>query len=86
MPHPFSRISFGLWEPGIKDSLLGKVSISRDDLQATPIRDEQWYRLVPVDADSEVQVLTKVDDLHFCSICLCVHVLSGQSSHCCKSG
>ena len=56
MPRPFSRITFGLWEPGLKDSSLGKVSIFLEDLQAAPVRDQQWYPLLPVDADSEVQV------------------------------
>ena len=62
MPRPFSSISFGLWEPGLKDSSFGKVSIPISALQAEPIREERWYAVRQVDADSEVQV------------CMCVNI------------
>lgn len=57
VPRYFRRLSFYLCEPGLhRDSRLGKVSISHDELKANPVREETWYPICPIDADSEVQV------------------------------
>lgn len=57
VPRDFSQLSFYLCEPGIhRDNQLGKVSILHDELKANSLREEQWYPLQHIDADSEVQV------------------------------
>ena len=57
VPRDFSKLSFYLCEPGLhKDNQLGKVTFLHDDLQKTPTREETWYPLQHIDADSEVQV------------------------------
>ena len=56
-PREFQRLTFYLCEPGLcSDSRLGKVAISHDELQSTPSKEEEWYSIRPIDADSEVQV------------------------------
>ena len=59
VPRDFSKLSFYLCEPGLhKDSQFGKLSILHDDLKANGTREEQWYPIQHIDADSEVQVCT----------------------------
>lgn len=62
VPRDFSRLSFYVCEPGLhKDGQFGKVSIPHHELTAIGTRDEQWYPLQHIDADSEVQVLLASD-------------------------
>ena len=57
VPREFQRLTFYLCEPGLRcDSKIGKVAISKGELRSAPSRDEQWYSIRPIDADSEVQV------------------------------
>lgn len=60
IPRDFSRLSFYICEPGLhKDCQFGKVSILHDELKANGTREEEWYPLQHIDADSEVQVGSK---------------------------
>lgn len=36
--------------------MLGKVAISCEELKTEPVREDRWYPIKPIDADSEVQV------------------------------
>lgn len=57
IPREFQWLTFYLCEPGLcSDSRLGKVAIAHHALFTSPSRDEQWYNIRPIDADSEVQV------------------------------
>ena len=61
MPRDFSKLTFYICEPGLhKDSKLGKVAIFREDLKTNPTREESWFPLQYIDADSEVQVVIKL--------------------------
>ena len=40
----------------MRDSKLGKVAISKEDLILGKARDETWYPIQPIQADTEVQV------------------------------
>ena len=57
VPRDFQRLTFYVCEPGLRcDSRLGKVAIAHEELLSDPTREEQWYGIRPIDADSEVQV------------------------------
>ena len=57
VPRDFQRLTFYVCEPGLRcDSHLGKVAIAHEELLSNPTREEQWYGIRPIDADSEVQV------------------------------
>ena len=61
VPRDFRRLSFYVCEPGLhRDSRLGKISISHSDLKAHSVREESWYPILPIEPDSEVQVIIVV--------------------------
>ena len=61
MPRDFRQLSFYIYDSDPfalnigKDSRLGKVAISKEDLVADQAKEDNWYPILPIDTDSEVQ-------------------------------
>ena len=75
VPRDFQRLTFYVCEPGLRcDSRLGKVAIPHKQLLASPLMEEAWHSIRPIDADSEVQVSLSslLAARAAASVCVCV--------------
>ncbi|XP_064393848.1 ras GTPase-activating protein 3-like [Halichondria panicea] len=62
VPRSFRHLSFYVWESCSlsRDTMLGKVAISCEELKNDPVREDRWYPIKPIGPDSEVQGCVQV--------------------------